>query len=62
MRGNNTLRLNEATMREAVQEYLDRRTRGTKQTVESVSQQGTTSTFEVRISESQDGDHAAAQD
>lgn len=37
-------------------------TRGTKQTVESVTQHGTTSVFEVRISESRDGDHAAAQD
>lgn len=55
MRGSNTLKLNEATLIEAMQEYLDRRTVGTKQVVESVTQYGTSDVFDVKINEGDEG-------
>ncbi len=53
MKGNNELRLNDATMIEALQEYFDKRFTGAPFSVASVKheQSGYESTFVVRVEE-----------
>ena len=51
MKGNNTLMLNIATVKEALQEYLDKRTIGFTLLVNGVTYCSTSHTFKVKVAE-----------